>query len=160
VATMSLDRVSPCAWRAACLSGSHTNDTLKTMPDTSLMKAPALALGLSFPDLYDREGLARLDAAFIDWLKDVNVDAHARLLAARAAPDALAAKDESNLLIEVARHLEDFLAAMFDVVEPAAELRAAHQTLAPLYDCKRLFVQRYVTRAIKPDAAAALDGNQ
>ena len=30
--------------------------------------------------------------------------------------------------------------------------------LAPLYDCKRLFVQRYVTRAIKPDAALALDG--
>jgi NADPH-dependent glutamate synthase beta subunit-like oxidoreductase/NAD(P)H-flavin reductase len=124
------------------------------------MKAPALAHGLSFSDLYDREGLARLDAAFIDWLEDVNVEAHARLLAARLAPDSLAAKEESNLLIEVARHLEDFIAALFGVAEPAAELRAIHQTLAPLYDCKRLFVQRYATRAIKPDAAAALDGGQ
>src|SRR5262249_4139452 len=35
---------------------------------------------------------------------------------------------------------------------------ATHQTLAPLYDCKRLFVQRYATRAIKPDVAASLDG--
>ncbi|MBV8413267.1 MAG: FAD-dependent oxidoreductase [Alphaproteobacteria bacterium] len=123
------------------------------------MRAPALAYGLSFPDLYDREGLARLDAAFVDWLKDVNVEAHARLLAARAAPDALPAKDESNLLIEVARSLEDFLAALFDIARPAAALRAEHQALAPLYDCKRLFVQRYVTRAIKPDTAAALDGD-
>ena len=58
------------------------------------MTAPTLAHGLSFDDLYDREGLCRLDAAFVGWLKDVNVDAHARLMAGRAAPDALAAKDD------------------------------------------------------------------
>src|SRR4051794_33464774 len=121
------------------------------------MNAPALAYGLSFHDLYDRDGLARLDAAFVAWLKDANVEAHARLLAARTAPDKLAAKDESNLLIELARPLEDFVGALFGVAAEAAALRATHVTLAPLYDCKRLFVQRYVTRAIKADAAAALD---
>jgi NADPH-dependent glutamate synthase beta subunit-like oxidoreductase/NAD(P)H-flavin reductase len=120
--------------------------------------SPSLAYGLSFTDLYDREGLARLDAAFAGWLQTVNVDVHARLMAARAAPDQLAAKDESNLLIEVARPLEDFLGALFGVTKEATELRGRHNVLAPLYDCKRLFVQRYVARAIKPDAAAALDG--
>ena len=83
---------------------------------------------------------------------------HARLMAARAAPDELAAKDESNLLIELARPLEDFIGALFGVAAQAAALRGRHSRLAPLYDCKRLFVQRYVTRAIKPDAALALDG--
>src|SRR5262249_60795111 len=107
---------------------------------------------------YDGGGLVRRDAPLVDWLKGINVEVHARLMAARAAPDQLAAKDESNLLIEVARPLEDFLAALFGVTEEAADLRAGHQALAPLYDCKRLFVQRYVTRTIKPDAAAALDG--
>src|SRR5690349_23398759 len=121
------------------------------------MNAPPLGFGLGFHDLYDREGLARLDAAFVAWLKDANVEAHARLMAARTAPDKLAAKDESNLLIDVARPLEDFIAALFGVSEPAAALRATHVELSPLYDCKRLFVQRYVARAIKPDAAAALD---
>jgi NADPH-dependent glutamate synthase beta subunit-like oxidoreductase/NAD(P)H-flavin reductase len=125
------------------------------------MNAPALGpsfqYGLSFHDLYDRDGLARLDAAFVAWLKEANVEAHARLMAARTAPDALAAKDESNLLIELARPLEDFIGALFGVTEEAAALRAQHVTLAPLYDCKRLFVQRYVTRAIKPDAATAID---
>jgi len=119
--------------------------------------SPSLAYGLSFTDLYDREGLARLDAAFAGWLQTANVDVHARLMAARAAPDQLAVKDESNLLIEVARPLEDFLGALFGVNKEATELRGRHNVLAPLYDCKRLFVQRYATRAIKPDVAAALD---
>ena len=122
------------------------------------MIAPALGHGLSFNDLYDRDGLARLDAAFAGWLQTANVDVHARLMAARVAPDRLAAKDESNLLIEVARPLEDFLGALFGVTREATELRTRHNALAPLYDCKRLFVQRYVARTIKPDAVMALDG--
>ena len=81
------------------------------------MTAPALGHGLSFTDLYDRDGLARLDAAFAGWLQTANVDVHARLMAARAAPDQLAAKDESNLLIEVARPLEDFIGALFGVTQ-------------------------------------------
>lgn len=120
--------------------------------------APPVTFGLSFNDFYDREGLSRLDAAFVAWLSEANVDIHARLMAARAAPEGLAAKDESNLLIELARPLEDFIGALFGVGEEVADLRGRHSRLAPLYDCKRLFVQRYVTRAIKPDAAAALDG--
>jgi hypothetical protein len=118
------------------------------------MIAPALGHGLSFNDLYDRDGLARLDAAFAGWLQTANVDVHARLMAARTEPDQLADKDESNLLIEVARPLEDFLGALFGVTREATELRARHNALAPLYDCKRLFVQRYVARTIKPDAAS------
>ncbi len=125
------------------------------------MNAPALGpllkYGLSFHDLYDRGGLARLDAAFVAWLKDANVEAHARLMAARTAPDKLAVKDEANLLIELARPLEDFVGGLFGVSDEAAALRAVHVKLAPLYDCKRLFVQRYVTRAIKAADAALLD---
>jgi NADPH-dependent glutamate synthase beta subunit-like oxidoreductase/NAD(P)H-flavin reductase len=124
------------------------------------MTALALGYGLSFDDLYDREGLARLDAAFVAWLKDANVDAHARLMAARAEPDKLPLKDESNLLIEVARPLEDFIGALFGASDEAAALRGRHSRLAPLYDCKRLFVQRYVARTLKADAAAALDGDE
>ncbi len=123
------------------------------------MTAPALAHGLSFDDLYDREGLARLDAAFAAWLQGVDASLHARLMAARATPDQLAVKDESNLLIEVARPLEDFTADLFGVSAQAGDLRGRHTRLGQLYDCKRLFVQRYAARAIKPEAAAALDGD-
>ncbi len=122
------------------------------------MTAPTLAHGLSFDDLYDRDGLSKLDAAFVAWLQAANVDAHARLMAARVAPGSLAAKDESNLLIELARPLEDFVGALFGIAAETAALRQRDARFAPLYDCKRLFVQRYATRAIKPDVAAALDG--
>ncbi len=122
------------------------------------MTALALAHGLSFPDLYDRDGLARLDAAFIAWLEDENAGLHALLMGARSAPEALAVKDESNLLIDLARPLEDFVGQLFGVSKQVAALRATHTHLAVLYDAKRLFVQRYATRAIKTDAAQALDG--
>src|SRR5260221_11093135 len=102
---------------------------------------PSLEYGLSFDDLYDREGLARLDAAFVAWLKDANVDAHARLMAARAQPDTLPAKEGSNLLIEVARPLEDFVRALFGVAAQASALRARHSGFEPLYDCKRRCVR-------------------
>jgi NADPH-dependent glutamate synthase beta subunit-like oxidoreductase/NAD(P)H-flavin reductase len=124
------------------------------------MTSPSLSHGLGFTDLYAREGLARLDAAFVGWLKDAHVEVHARLMAARAAPDELAVKDESNLLIDLARPLEDFVASLFGVAPQAAELRGQHNRLAPIFDCKRLFVQRYVARAIKADAAAAFDGEK
>src|ERR1700738_1743790 len=113
------------------------------------MNAPSLAHGLSFDDLYGRDGLARLDAAFVTWLQGANVDAHARLMAARAEPDKLPTKEESNLLIELARPLEDFIGALFGISAETSALRQRDAQFAPLYDCKRLFVQRYVTRAIK-----------
>ena len=122
---------------------------------TALAPGPlTLRHGLGFPDLYDRDGLARLDAAFVAWLERENAGLYTLLMGARAAPDQLAAKDESNLLIDLARPLEDFVAELFGVGQQAATLRAAHTRLGPLWDCKRLFVQRYVTRAVKPDAVS------
>ena len=87
--------------------------------------APPVTFGSSFSDFYDREGLVRLDATFVEWLKEANVDVHARLLAARATADAMAAKDESNLLIELARPLEDFVGVLFGVAGETAALRAS-----------------------------------
>jgi NADPH-dependent glutamate synthase beta subunit-like oxidoreductase/NAD(P)H-flavin reductase len=122
------------------------------------MTALALAHGLNFADLHDRDGLVRLDGAFVRWLEGVDAELHAKLMAARAAPETLAAKEESTLLIELGPSLEDFVGDLFGVAEEVAALRARHNELAALFDCKRLFVQRYVTRAIKPDAAAVIDG--
>ena len=95
------------------------------------MNAPALSYGLSFHDLYDRDGLSRLDAAFVAWLKDADVEVHARLMAARTAPDKLTVKDEANLLIQLARPFEDFVGALFGVSAEAGALRAVHVKLAP-----------------------------
>ena len=69
----------------------------------------ALKHGLSFADLYERDGLIRLDRAFVAHLAGTDVGLHDRLMAARADPDALDRKGESDLLVDVAPHLEDFV---------------------------------------------------
>ena len=73
----------------------------------------SLAFDLRFEDLYGRDGLVRLDGCFVDFLKRRNVELHNRLMAARAAPDRLAGKEESDLIVELAPELEDFIAALF-----------------------------------------------
>jgi len=55
-----------------------------------------LAHGLAFEDLYRRAGLLRLDRHFLDFLAAAEPPLADRVAAARAAPGALAAKDESH----------------------------------------------------------------
>ena len=122
------------------------------------MSELTLGFGLGFHDLYDHAGLARLDRAFLERLAADDACLANRLLIARAAPDSLEAKAESELLIDLAPHLEDLIAALFDVQAELAALAAEHGALATLYTCKRLFVQRRAAKAFKPDQAAAFDG--
>ncbi|HYT85824.1 MAG TPA: hypothetical protein VEK81_05265, partial [Burkholderiales bacterium] len=117
-----------------------------------------LAYGLSFAELYERDGLARLDAAFLGFLEASDSALKARLLAARENPAGLAAKAESALILEIAPHLDDFLAELFGIQAEFRALAARHHELAPLYAVKRQFVQRRAANRIKPDEAAKLDG--
>ncbi len=106
--------------------------------------------GLSFAELYHRDGLVRLDAAFIEHVKSADIGLFSRLVTARRAPDALSDKDESELLIELAPHLEDFVAALFGIGPQARALQERHDVLAPLYTVKRLFVQRRAAKSASP----------
>lgn len=132
--------------------------TASAIRDTVPPPGLSLAFGLDFDALYRRDGLARLDAVFCDWLRALDGDLHARLMVARAEPDALEPKAESQVLIELGAPLEAFLAELFGIEQAVAKLAGRHHHLAPLYSCKRLFVQRQATKKIKPDEAAALDG--
>jgi NADPH-dependent glutamate synthase beta subunit-like oxidoreductase/NAD(P)H-flavin reductase len=116
------------------------------------------AFGLRFEDLYCRNGLARLDGCFVEFLQRRNTDLHNRLMAARAAPDELAAKAYSDLIVELAVELDDFIAALFGVTREVEALRERHDALAPLYAVKRLFVQRRAAKKYGPDQAASFDG--
>jgi NADPH-dependent glutamate synthase beta subunit-like oxidoreductase/NAD(P)H-flavin reductase len=117
-----------------------------------------LGHGLAFEDLYRRDGLARLDAAFVAHLREGDVALHNRLMTARRDPVALDPKAESDLLIELAPHLEDFVAGLFGIAGEVRALQARHQALAPLYAVKRLFVQRRAVKGMAPESATALDG--
>lgn len=118
-----------------------------------------LAYGLQFEELYTREGVIKIDAAFIAHLAAGDVALHNRLVAARAEPDALSEKDHSQLLVDVAPHVEDFIGELFHIRNEISALAEAHHALAPIYSCKRLFVQRRSAKALKPEEAANVSGD-
>jgi NADPH-dependent glutamate synthase beta subunit-like oxidoreductase/NAD(P)H-flavin reductase len=119
---------------------------------------PNLRLGLTFADLYSVEGVARVDALFAAHVEGADAALAARLSAARAEPGALTRKDESELLIALGPHLEDYLAALFAIETEVAELQARHHELAPLFAVKRQFVQRKAMNAYKADEASTFEG--
>ena len=111
-----------------------------------------LAHGLSIAELYGRDGLVRLDAAFLDHLGAAESALRPQLEAARAAPS-LDSKAESALILEIAPHLDDFLAELFGIETEFRTLAARHNELAPLYAVKRQFVQRRAANKVKPEEA-------
>jgi NADPH-dependent glutamate synthase beta subunit-like oxidoreductase/NAD(P)H-flavin reductase len=116
-----------------------------------------LAFGHVFADLYDRSKLPLIDGRFLDALKVADAALHDRLMAARANPDALAAKDEGNLLVDLGAHVEAFLAKLFGIEAEVDALARRTHALAPLYAVKRLFVQRRAAKAAKAEALANFD---
>src|ERR1051325_10163150 len=120
----------------------------------------SLQHGLGCADLYERDGLTRLDRALIAHLGAADAPLPHRLVAARAAPEALDRKAESDLLVDLAPHLEDFIGELFGIVAEVRALQAAHDKLAPLFSVKRLFVQRRAVKEIKETDAAQLNGHK
>jgi NADPH-dependent glutamate synthase beta subunit-like oxidoreductase/NAD(P)H-flavin reductase len=117
-----------------------------------------LGFGLNFQDLYERDGLIRVDQAFVAALAGTDAALHNRLMTARRDPDAVDRKAESELLIELAPHVEDFVGGLFGVAAEIRALQAAHNDLAPIYSVKRLFVQRRAVKGVSEEQAAAIDG--
>ncbi len=118
----------------------------------------ALNFGFSFEDLYNQEALARLDQTFLADLKAADPALHDRLLAGRQDPGSLPRKAASELILDVAPHLENFIGRLFGISDEVETLRARHDELAPLYSVKRNFVQRKALTGVTKEAAAAIDG--
>src|SRR6185369_15657890 len=93
-----------------------------------------------------RDGLVRLDRTFLARLADEDAALHARLLAARAAPDDVPGPDESDLVVALAPHLDAFVAALFGIEAETLALADATHALDPIHACKRLFVQRQAVK--------------
>ena len=119
----------------------------------------ALSFGLAFEDLYCREGLEKIDAAFRAALRAADVTLDDRLASARAdAGSSLAAKQRSELIVELAPHVEDFIGDLFQIGPELRALTAQHHDLAPLYSVKRRFVQKKALTGMTAEKAAAIDG--
>ena len=122
------------------------------------MSELSLRHGLAFEDIYCREELARLDAIFVARLEAVAPGLARRLGDGRAHPAGLGERQRSDLLVELAPVLEDFLGELFGVSGELAAQRGEHERLAPIAACKRDFIRRRAARAYAPGELEGEDG--
>src|SRR5579884_4072054 len=117
-----------------------------------------LQFGIAFEDLYNREGLVRVDRAFLDYLKAADIALFNRLMEARAGAAPQGRKEQSDLILQVAPHLEDFLADLFGIQKEIRELQIRQSVLAAMYTVKRKFIHKKALTGMNEEKAAAIDG--
>ncbi|MGD9650126.1 MAG: pyridine nucleotide-disulfide oxidoreductase, partial [Dongiaceae bacterium] len=116
-----------------------------------------LKYGLTFAQLYAREGLVALDRNFCAWLQEGSVELFNKLMQARQSYPSRG--DEAKLLTALAPYVEDFIGELFDIEKEIADLRGRHQALANIFHCKRQFVQRFAAKKYGAEEAALFNGN-
>jgi NADPH-dependent glutamate synthase beta subunit-like oxidoreductase/NAD(P)H-flavin reductase len=109
-------------------------------------------------ELYEREGLVKLDGVFLKELAETAPELHERLLAARENPPVAHTKVGSELVIALAPYVEDFIGKLFDIESDLGRLQSRHSELAPLYAIKRKFVQRKALTGFTVESASEIDG--
>jgi len=115
-----------------------------------------LSFGFSFKDLYEASALAKLDNIFLSFLEECSPYLAKNLKTARHS--ILAPYAESTLLLDLAPYVEDFLGILFHIEKEIQSLQNNSFHLAPLYRCKRLFVQRQAAKAFSKEEAQKFDG--
>lgn len=116
-----------------------------------------LEFGLKFEDLYSFAGLQKIDAEFTSYLEKGNVDLFNKLMSARTR-EKFDDKIASELLIDLAPYLEDFIAKLFGIRGELDKLIDSHNELGGIYSCKRLFVQRVAIKKYPENIAVGFDG--
>jgi NADPH-dependent glutamate synthase beta subunit-like oxidoreductase/NAD(P)H-flavin reductase len=116
-----------------------------------------LDFGLTFKDLYDRDGLLRLDDIFRDRLKSADPALHGRLLEARSHWEA-DRKAESDLILALAPRLEEFITALFGIDSEVQDLRGQQSKCEDFYTVKRKFIHKRALTGMNAELAAAIDG--
>src|SRR2546425_11197607 len=114
-----------------------------------------LAYGLSFAELHERDGLVRLDAAFLDHLGASESALRPQLEAARATAN-LDPKCETALILEIAPNLDDFIRELLGTKAECRRIAARDHELAPLYADKRPYGQRRAGGKGKAEEAGRL----
>lgn len=105
--------------------------------------------GFEFHELFQADGLARLDQRFLDRLNDHDPAWHQLLLRYRRG-EITDNPTVSELLLAVAPLLEAFIAELFDIDAELAETRATTLSHDPVMQFKQALVQKRARRYRKP----------
>jgi NADPH-dependent glutamate synthase beta subunit-like oxidoreductase/NAD(P)H-flavin reductase len=107
------------------------------------MPIPTLQLtGFTFAELFHAEGLQRLDQAFLAKLQETSPVLCENLLAYRQAESSLTPEMTSELLIDCAAVLDNFLIELFNIQKAAGITQAQTLSHNPVSAFKKFFVLR------------------
>ncbi|MCT4635059.1 MAG: FAD-dependent oxidoreductase [Rickettsiales bacterium] len=102
-----------------------------------------LKFHFQFSDLYNTSKLKELDSYFLDSLdlslKEEVIQARLNFKEWKI--------EHSNLAISLAPHLEKFVSSFFNIENELIIDKQQYTSLAKIYECKRLFVQRYALKS-------------
>src|SRR5258706_11075649 len=121
------------------------------MTDTTTTDGPPLPEGVAWKDLHDSAALAALDRSFRDTLAEGDAPLSERFERYRAG-GALSPTEESALLVEAARHLARFVAALFGVEAERESARARAAEEGVLFRFRWSVVQKRIAKKY-PDPA-------
>jgi NADPH-dependent glutamate synthase beta subunit-like oxidoreductase len=122
------------------------------------MNMTFLSFGFSFHNLYDPLALQKLDTLFLTKLEEEDANLEKRLRQGRKT--SLSSLEESALLLDLAPYVEEFVGILFGNEKDIHALQQNTYHLAPLYQCKRLFVQRQAAKAYSKEEALSFNGEQ
>lgn len=111
-----------------------------------------LPFGLTFADLYHRNGLVKLDQAFLNFLQTQNQELFFQYTSARQG----GIPNESALLLSLAPLVDQFVGALFDG-DAAKRLHDEHQKLSLILEINRQFVQRVAIKKYPKTTVASLE---
>lgn len=106
-----------------------------------------LQFGFSFADLYDLVGLTKIDEKFTAGLSIKNPALYDKLIVARTKD--LPSLEESQIIIDLAPYVEEFISELFDIKTDIDILKSYHLEQQYIAKCKKNFVQRRVAKHIK-----------
>ncbi len=105
-----------------------------------------LKFNFNFVDLYDVARLKILDSYFLEYISAQDASRHKELVQARLDFTKWEL-GHSKLAINLAPYLEQFIADFFGIEEELSLVKIQYSPLAKIYECKRLFVQRYALKS-------------
>lgn len=115
---------------------------------------PTLQLAaLSFADLYQAQGIEKLDTLFLSYLKTEDKTAAEFLKAYRQCDLALTTIDISDMLIKLAKHVQNFIVSLFKIENENEALRCDTLQYDPIFQFKKAIVLKKAKREINKPLA-------
>ncbi len=115
------------------------------MPNKSELKLS----GFNFTELFNPDGLTRLDQQFLNKLSQINPLAYSELLAYRQESKAFKPVEVSELLLNCAPVLEDFLIELFNISTAAAAAQVKTVANNPISIFKKFFVLKQAKKNLQ-----------